>query len=133
MLWRLQVYGMRATYFFSEHTAGGGIERGILGKRSTKTKLKNINKCVVFESILQTFCNRSFKTKEQLFSTERTIARRAINTCDTTSSCYCLCSCLFSFSRRNNFVVFFTFRKSECKFKRMHFYGFHFTTSLYDL
>lgn len=45
-----------------------------------------MNKCVVFESILKSFCSSSFKTKKQLFRIEQTIACRAINTCDTTSS-----------------------------------------------
>lgn len=95
------------------------VSRVRLGKRSTKTKLKNINKCVVFESILKTFRNRSFKTEKQLFSSEQTIARRAINTCDTASSfllpcdcrhccryCCCLCSHIFFEKKQFCFLRF---------------------------
>lgn len=90
-------YGMRATYFHNEYSAYNCLN--FPGKRSTKTKIKNINKCVIFESILKTFRTRSFKTQGDTY------------TCDTTSSFTLLLLLMLLFLFREEIILLLYFQK----------------------
>lgn len=104
-------YGMRATYFHNEYSAYNCLN--FPGKRSTKTKIKNINKCVIFESILKTFRTRSFKTKNNCFwVNEQLLAGRYIYMWHNFFfHSLAAVDVVVSFSRRNNFITIFP--KSE--------------------